>query len=105
MRFWCSGPVLVMLSLTTAAQAAPPQPERAPRTVEQPRARVWREPPGPMEEGRYAVPVAGNLQVGVGRFRVVEPARPRTHTEPIARAADLSRRDRGIAAVGLSLRF
>lgn len=105
MRKWCSGPVLLMLAVTAAAQAAPPPPSAPPSRPEPPRARIWREPPGPMQSGRLGVPVAGNLQVGVGRFSVPEPARLRTHTEPISRIADTMRRDRGIAAVGLSLRF
>ena len=103
MRCWCSGPVLAMLAVATAAQAAPAPERQAP--PDPPRARIWREPPGPMQNGQVAMPVAGNLHVGVGRYSVAEPARPRTHTEPIARSADIARRDRGIAAVGISLRF
>ena len=107
MRWWCSG---MMLSIAAAAPSAVaqtrPQPEAPPRVhAPQIRAPVWRAPAGVMQNGRVAVPVAGNLHVGVGRYSVVEPARARTHTESIARTADIARRDRGIAAVGLSLRF
>ena len=104
MRIWCSGPVLLLFTATAAAQTSSPQPQRAPR-AEQPPARIWREPPGPLPGGRLAMPVAGNLHFGVGRYSVLEPARPRTHTEPIARSAEIARRNRGIAAVGFSLRF
>ncbi len=104
MRFLGSGPIL-LLALSAAAQAAPPQAERQPPRAEQPPARIWRAPPGPMQDGRVGLPLAGNVQVGVGRFSVLEPARPRTHTEPIARGTDIVRRNRGIAAVGVSLRF
>jgi hypothetical protein len=102
MHAWCSGPVLLVLA--GAAQATPPPPDRPPRS-EQPRPHIWRELPGPIQDSRIAVPVAGNFHIGVGRFSVLAPARPRTHTEPIGRAGDIARRNRGIAAVGLSLRF
>ena len=52
-----------------------------------------------------AMPVSENVIFGVGRFSVTEIARPATHVEPAHRAADIRRRDRGIAAVGVSLRF
>ena len=104
MRLSCSGPILFLV-VATAAQAAPPPPERQPPRAEQPPARIWRAQRGTMQEGRLGLPLAGNVQVGVGRFSVLEPARPRTHTEPIARGTDIARRNRGIAAVGVSLRF
>ncbi|HYD13344.1 MAG TPA: hypothetical protein VEC11_10900 [Allosphingosinicella sp.] len=94
-----------MLTATAAvAQPAPRQADSQHR-AEAPPARIWRAPPGPMQEGRLGLPLAGNMHFGVGRFSVPEPARPRTHTEPISRTADIGRRHRGIAAVGLSLRF
>ncbi|MGZ8997299.1 MAG: hypothetical protein ACXW2T_00435 [Allosphingosinicella sp.] len=46
-----------------------------------------------------------NLQIGLGRFKVAEPARPRTYMEPERAPTDLRRRERGIAAVGMSLSF
>ncbi len=52
-----------------------------------------------------AMPIDDNLQIGLGRFRVAEPARPRTHMEPERAPTDLRRRERGVAAVGMSLRF
>lgn len=101
MRFWCLFLLLMLPASAAAAQTAAPRP---PQRAEPP-ARIWRAPPGPMQNGRIGMPVAGNLQLGVGRFSVSEQPRPRTHTEPLARGADIARRDRGIAAVGLSLRF
>lgn len=52
-----------------------------------------------------AIPIDENLQIGLGRFRVAEPARPRTHMEPERAPTDLRRRERGVAAIGMSLRF
>jgi hypothetical protein len=52
-----------------------------------------------------AVDLADRLQLGVGRFSVPELARPRNHTEPERRPADVRRRDQGIAAVGISYSF
>jgi hypothetical protein len=100
MRAWCSCPLL-LLALTAAAPPQAPAPRPPP---EQPRARIWREPPGAMENGRFGMPVAGNLHVGLGRFSGSEMTRS-THTEPIGRSGDIVRRERGRAAVGISLRF
>lgn len=52
-----------------------------------------------------AIPVATNLHLRLGRFRIIEPARPRTHLEAERAPTDMHRRERGIAAVGLSYRF
>ena len=52
-----------------------------------------------------AYTIDDNLQIGIGRFRVAEPARPRTHMEPERAPTDLRRRERGVAAIGMSLRF
>jgi hypothetical protein len=52
-----------------------------------------------------ALPVDDRLTIGIGRFRVGEIARPRTNMEPERAPLDPRRRDRGIAAVGMSLRF
>ena len=52
-----------------------------------------------------AMPIDDNIQIGLGRFRVAEPPRPRTHMEPERAPTDLRRRERGVAAVGMSLRF
>ena len=50
-------------------------------------------------------PVGRNVQIGVGRFAVPEIARPRTHMEGERQPTGVRPRDRGIAAIGLSLRF
>ena len=52
-----------------------------------------------------AYPVNRNLQIGIGRFAVPELARPRTHMEGERNPTGVRPRERGIAAVGLSLRF
>lgn len=64
------------------------------------------EPPGGRGSGLIAaMPLSDRLTIGVGRFRALELARPRTHVEPDRRPTDVRSRDRGIAAVGVSLRF
>jgi hypothetical protein len=52
-----------------------------------------------------AVSLDDRTLIGVGRFNVVEIARPRTNTEPERRPGDVRRRHQGIAAVGISYRF
>ena len=52
-----------------------------------------------------AYPVNENLDIGIGRFRVLEMDAPRTHTEQQRNPASMRPRERGIAAVGFSLRF
>lgn len=49
--------------------------------------------------------VGDNLQVGVGRFAVPEIARPRTNLETERHPTAVRPRERGIAAVGVSLSF
>jgi len=51
------------------------------------------------------VPIAANIELGIGRYGVQEIARPRTHVEAERYPTDVRRRDRGIAGVGLKLRF
>lgn len=65
-----------------------------------------REAGAPRRNGLIAaMPLDERVTIGVGRFSVTEIARPPTHVEPAQRAAEVRRRDRGIAAVGVSLRF
>lgn len=52
-----------------------------------------------------AYPVQENLQIGIGRFVVPELARPRTNMEREQHPTAMRGRERGIAAVGFSLRF
>lgn len=49
--------------------------------------------------------VAPNVQVGIGRFAVPEIARPRTHMERERNPTAVQPRERGIAALGVSLSF
>lgn len=81
------------------SRRAPPPSFRMPRGD-------LREAPGPSRNGLLAaLPLADNVTLGVGRFRSVDAPRPRAHMEPAHRAAEVRRRERGIAAVGVSLRF
>ena len=52
-----------------------------------------------------AYPIQENLQIGIGRFVVPELARPRTNMERESHPSTVRGRERGIAAVGFSLRF
>ncbi|HYJ52602.1 MAG TPA: hypothetical protein VEW04_05465 [Allosphingosinicella sp.] len=66
----------------------------------------FREGSAPARNGLIgAVSLDDRTVIGVGRFSVLEVARPRTHTEPERRPADVRRRDQGIAAVGISYSF
>lgn len=60
----------------------------------------FRAQPGPARNGLIGtVPLRRDLQIAVGRFAVPN------FTAPRMEGADIRRRDRGIAAVGLHLRF
>ena len=52
-----------------------------------------------------AIAINDRLDVGIGRFSVPEIARPRTHMEADRQPTAVRPRDRGIAAIGFSLRF
>jgi len=52
-----------------------------------------------------AVPLRRNLDIGVGRFQVSDHARPRSYMESERQPTTVRTRDRGIAAVGVSVRF
>jgi hypothetical protein len=89
-----------------AAAAPPPAPRPAPAAEAPPPRLPYRPAPAPFPGGIVgAVPLAPNMQLSIGRFTIAEPARPRTHTEPAHRLADMRRQERGIAAIGLSLNF
>ena len=73
----------------------------------------FRPPPGdlrragePRRNGLIAAyPVNENLQIGIGRFEVPELPRRRTHMENERHPTSIRPRNRGIAAIGFSLRF
>jgi hypothetical protein len=70
-----------------------------------PRATL-RQAADPIPAGMVAaMPLNDRLTMGVGRFSVLEEPRVRTNTEPAHRAAEVRRRESGIAAVGISLNF
>ena len=105
MRAYGLGIMMLVGTLAAAARAEPPRsPSPQPRAQPQ-MAERWQAPPGPVRDGRFAMPLADNLHLGIGRFSGPEVRRPRSHTEPFWQSGETGRRDRGRAAVGLSLRF
>lgn len=82
-------------------------PAAAPRLPNfQPPEGDLREPGAPRRNGLIASwRIDEDLQIGIGRFTVPEIARPRTHMESERNPTAVRSRDRGIAAVGFSLRF
>ena len=105
MRAYGLGIMMLAGTLAAAARAEParspsPQPRAEPHMAER-----WPAPPGPVRDGRVAMPLADNLHLGIGRFPGAEVRRSRTHTEPFWQSGDMGRRGGGRAAVGLSLRF
>jgi len=60
----------------------------------------------PARIGLVAVMSVGDgMQLGIGRFSMLDPARSRTNMEREPRPTDIERRERSIAAVRLSLSF
>lgn len=89
--------VLVASVGAERAQAPPARPDLP--TFRMPRGE-YPALPGPVRDGLIgAVPFGRNMQIAVGRFAVPNFTAPRMET------AEIRRRDRGIAAVGLSFRF
>ena len=88
------------LSIVEADRSRPTPPDfRMPRGD-------LREAGAPPRNGLIgAVSLDDRVTIGVGRFNVVEIARPLTNTEPARRPADVRRRHQGIAAVGISYSF
>jgi hypothetical protein len=96
----CCAFLLPLLASPAFAQADDAMPR--PR----PDYRIPVAPSRPVPGGLIATMDAGaGLQFGVGRVRVFEPARLRTHTEPEPMPLDMRRRERSIAAVRLSFSF
>lgn len=99
-------PALAQIDLATGTAAGPARhPARLLPNFTAP-AGDFRQVGTPRRSGLIAaVPIDENVQIGIGRFKVAEPARPRTHMEPERAPTDFRRRERGVAAIGLSLRF
>jgi hypothetical protein len=84
---------------------AEPQPRRLVPNFRMPEGDL-RLPGEPRRNGLIgAVDVGDGVMIGLGRFAVPEIARPRTHTESDRQPAGVRPRDRGIAALGISVRF
>jgi hypothetical protein len=100
-----ASPASAQIDLSTNLTSAPRQPDRLVPNFTFPAGDI-RQAGFPRQSGLLAaVPIDRNLQIGIGRFKVAEPARPRTHMEPERAPTDLRRRERGVAAIGMSLRF
>ena len=104
-----SAPAAAQLGYDPMIVAADPAPWLPSRRAPPPNFRMpsgdLREAPGPRRNGLIAaLPVNANMTLGIGRFSSSAP-RPRDHVEAEPRPADLRRRDRGVAAVGVSIRF
>ena len=115
--------VLTALAAAPSAAQLPYEPMmpavEAPKAVAGPRApaasestdfrmprATLRQAADPVPAGMVAaMPLNDRLTMGVGRFSVLEEPRVRTNTEPAYRAAEVRRRESGIAAVGISLNF
>ncbi len=80
------------------ADLTPAQPDRDDRL---------RAVPNPTARTRmfHVVPIADNIEFGLGRYAVPEIARPRTHMEADRNPTDVRRRGRGITGVGFKLSF
>lgn len=100
-----ASPALAQIDLSTGVGPSHRAPARLLPSFSPP-AGDFRQVGTPRRSGLIAaLPIDENLQIGLGRFKVAEPARPRTHMEPERAPTDLRRRERGVAAIGMSLRF
>jgi hypothetical protein len=96
----------------TASAYGPSEPARAQRIIDQAAdQRELRAAPVPEREPRRPAgliqswTVGDNAQLGLGRFRVLEIARPRTNTERVRNPVGVARDTSAIAGAGLSVRF
>jgi hypothetical protein len=112
MRRFASVLPLLLVAWPAASSAQPPKPAlaatglAAAATDHRMLLGTFPIAPGPVRNGIVgSLPIARNLDVAVGRFVVLDPPRPRNHMEAEQRSGEVRRRDRGIAAVGLSFRF
>jgi len=87
-----AGQGVLPLAGTAGARPAPPDVRMPPGD--------YRQPPGPVRNGLIgALPIGRNAEVAIGRFAVFDVERPR------ADSVEIRRRTRGIAAIGVSLKF
>jgi hypothetical protein len=101
-----ASPAAAQIGLTPVVETQPRTPGQRLLPDFSPPRGDFRDVGQPRRNGLIAaVPINGDLQIGIGRFRVVEPARPRTNMEPERAPTDLRRREKGVAAIGMSLRF
>lgn len=93
-------------ALAAAAAHAEPRKSR-PAKQESPRIDPdLRPPPGSGSADMVALaPIGERGAIGLGRFSVLEPPRPRTHLEPERDPTDVGRRRRGIGGLGLRMVF
>ena len=101
----------VATSLLAVAAAAFAQSPAAPTSAEEADDRAARAaflPPSetaPAAPTMGVVPLADNVELGIGRFSVQDTARRRSHIETERHPTDMRLRHRGIAGLGLKLSF
>lgn len=113
MKWRWSCAALAATALLMAAGPAGAQQRRGPvlppdaAAAEPDRDDRLRAAPNPTVRTRmfHIVPLADNIEFGVGRYAVPEIARPRTHMEADRNPTDVRRRGRGITGVGFKLSF
>ena len=87
------------------AEARPPGRPADPPAADADRLRPVAIPAAAPVRMIGVMPLADNLEFGIGRYSVGEIARPRTHMEADRHPTDVRRRGRGIAGIGLKLSF
>jgi hypothetical protein len=56
-------------------------------------------------EGMFELNDGGDVAIGIGRFSILEPARPRSNMEAERDPTNVRRRERGIGGLGLRISF
>ena len=87
------GPAIPAVLTATAAE-----PDRDDRLLAAPE-------PAARSRMLHVMPLAADIEFGIGRYAVPEIARPRTHMEADRHPTDIRRRGRNIAGIGLKLSF
>lgn len=99
-------PMCLGLVLAAASGAAAAEPHDGLKHVSDHDPAVRADEPSPFPNGLIAaLPVTGDLQLGIGRYKVNAMLRQPNNTEAERPPLSMRSRDRGIAAVGVSLRF